>query len=69
MTTISENARSADESIEVRREAEITLQREIAEGLTRRHLAIAEEARMRSAANFATLVQVAPVLAAKLRRD
>ena len=67
MTRIPQNARIADEPIEARREGEIARQREIGEGIKRRHLAIAADERAFAAANFETLLRVAPTLAAKLR--
>lgn len=57
----------ADQPLEVRRARETVVDREIQDGLTRRHLAIAGGQRAFAAANFATLVRVAPALAAKLR--
>lgn len=59
--------RIADEPIEVRREAEVIRQREIQDGITNRHLAMATDERAFAAANFETLLRVAPALAAKLR--
>lgn len=67
MTHILENARLADEPIEVRREAENARQREISDGLASCHLAITREERAFAAVNFATLLRVAPALAAQLR--
>ena len=59
----------ADEPIEARREAEIVRQREIEEGLMRRHVAIASDERALAAAKFAILMRAGPALAAKLRGD
>ena len=57
----------ADLPLEARRAIETAVDREIQDGLTSRHLAIASDERAFAAANFATLVRVAPALAAKLR--
>jgi hypothetical protein len=65
VTHIPENARIADDPIEVRREAEEARREEIEEGFNRQLLAIAEDERFRLAVAIARL----PVLTAKLRGD
>ena len=65
MTQVPENARIADQPLAVRREAEEAKRKEIEEGLTRKHLAVAADEQWRTALAFALL----PVLAAKLRGD
>jgi len=58
MTHIPENARLADKPLEVRREAELACQQEIADGLMRRHVIMAEEARILAAVNLARFLQL-----------
>lgn len=60
--------RLADQPLEVRRARETVADREIQDGLTSRHVAIARDQRAFAAVNFANLVRLAPALAAKLRR-
>ena len=67
MTHILDNARLADEPIEVRREAGIVRQREIEDGLTRRSIVIAEEARLFAAVSFARTLQNGRAIGDKLR--
>lgn len=67
MTHIPDNARLADEPIEARREAEIVRQREIEEGLTRRSIVIAEEARLHAAVSFARTLRNGEAIGKKLR--
>jgi hypothetical protein len=66
MTNVPENARIADEPIEVRREAEVTRQREIGDGLRCRHVAIAEEARNFAEVHFAHALRNGQALGMKL---
>lgn len=68
MTHIPENARQADEPIEVRRQADIARQREIADGLMRRHVAIAEDARIDAEISFARTIQHGRAIGAALRK-
>lgn len=67
MIHIPENARLADDPIEVRRQAQITLQREIEDGMMRRHVAIGEEARFHSAVNFDRALKNGQAIGKKLR--
>lgn len=59
----------ADQTLEVRRARDTVVDREIQDGLSSRHLAIARDQGALAVANFATLVRVAPALAAKVRGD
>lgn len=65
MTHKPKNAPLADEPIEVRRKAEEARRKEIDEGLTRQHLAIAEDERYRTAVALSRV----PDLGAKMRKD
>ena len=58
MTHIPENARQADDPIEVRREADLARREEIADGLQRRHVAEAEYARLYAVHNFALALRL-----------
>ena len=57
----------ADLPLEVRQAREMEAQREIQEGFTRRHLAVAADERAYAVAQFAHALRVGPALAAKLR--
>jgi hypothetical protein len=57
----------ADLPLEARRAREVETQREIQDGLTRRHLADAAFARAYLAVQFARVLRAGPALAAKLR--
>ena len=59
----------ADLPLEARRALEIEVDREIQDGLTRRHLAEAEFARTYLAVQFDRLLGAGPLIAAKLRGD
>ena len=65
MTRVPENARIADDPIEVRCEAEEARRKEIAKGFDRQLVAARENEQFRRATAFARL----PDLAAKLRKD
>ena len=67
MTHIPENARLADEPIEVRRETKIVRQREIEDGLARRSIVIAGEARLHAALSFVRLLENGRAIGDKLR--
>ena len=57
----------ADQPLEARRARETVVDREIQDGLTRRHLAEAAFARTYQAVQFDRLLRAGPVIAAKLR--
>jgi hypothetical protein len=68
MTHIDQNARLADEPLAVRREAEIIRQREIADGMQRRHVLMAEEARIYAEVNFARFLKHGPAIIDALKK-
>lgn len=61
--------RAADLPLSARRELEVDKQRELGEGLTRRHVQNANEQRHVLAAHFFRLLRAGPALAAKLRGE
>jgi hypothetical protein len=65
--TDGNNRRLADLPREQREELEADRQREIQDGLTRRHVADATREQQHAAANFARFLREGPALAAKLR--
>ncbi len=62
-----ETARIADLPLEVRRQQEVDRQRELGQGLTRRHLATAEDERHYLAVQVARLLRAGAAVSAKLR--
>ena len=61
--------RTADLPLDERRRFEVEKQRELQDGLTRRHLHIAKYRQRHLAAQFANALRVGAALAAKLRRE
>lgn len=68
MTRIPQNARIADQLLEVRREADNARDREIAEGMARRHREEADYARIYAEVNFARLLQHGSAISEALRK-
>lgn len=58
----------ADLPLEVRRAREVERDRDIQDGLTRRHLAVAADERAYAAVDLARAIAVAPEVADRLRR-
>ncbi len=65
---MKDTRRIADLPISVRRELEVEKQRELQDGLTRRHLDLAAEGQREVAAQFARVLRVGPALGAALGR-
>lgn len=61
--------RTADLPLSVRRGLEVEKQRELNDGLTRRHLSIAMDRRRYLAVQLARVLRTGPALADKLRRS
>lgn len=64
---MNDSGRLADLPLAVRRQLEVAEQRELGEGLTHRHLHLAEYRQHYLAVQFARLLRAGPALAAKLR--